>query len=168
MSRDLRPIAEGAVFGVMAGVVFAVAQMALAVMAGHSPIQPWQYFASVVQGHGALMASPMRALMLGIPVHLALSSVFGVIYGALIQPASQRTRTSLARESALGMLFGLCLYLVNFQVLARIAAPWFIGLPQVIEAVLHAVAFGLPLSLLVAAGEKTAYAYERRHFLAGY
>ena len=47
-----------------------------------------------------------------------------------------------------GLAYGLALYLVNFQIIARLFFPWFVderGPGQVVEIIVHPLAYGLVL-----------------------
>lgn len=150
-----RSAANGAGCGLLAGVVFGVMEILGAAVTGMPPLQPLRMFASVLLGEDALRATPMGlAALIGIVVHLALSAAFGVIYGLVNGALSARLRTSFARESVLGLLYGLALWIVNFQIIARIGYPWFLETPQFLQAVMHAVFYGLPLALMYVAGER--------------
>jgi hypothetical protein len=157
MNPDTRREArEGIAFGLITGVVFAAVEMAAAAGAGESPIMPLRMFASVVLGREGL--SPVTpdgtAALVGGVTHLALSALFGVIYGVFNARLTPRTQTHWLRESLIGVLYGAGLYLVNIQLIARVAYPWFLEQPQLPSLLAHAFLFGLPLGLLFAKAER--------------
>src|SRR5512138_2452571 len=136
-SENRRSLRSGIVAGLVAGVVFAMMEVAGAAMMGNPPLMPVRMFASVVLGESALQGSLGTALVVGMVAHLALSAVLGLVYGALAARASEETRTSYARQAGLGIAFGLAAWLVDFQIVARVLYPWFLGTPQVLQAMMH-------------------------------
>jgi hypothetical protein len=94
------------------------------------------------------------ALVVGIIAHLTLSGIYGLAYGVVNAMFSPRTETSWGRQMAIGVVFGAALWLVNFQIIARIVYPWFLDAPQALQLLMHAVAFGLPLALMYAGAER--------------
>jgi hypothetical protein len=50
-------------------------------------------------------------------------------------------------------------WFVNFQIIARVLYPWFLGAPQFLQAVMHGLFFGLPLALIYAASERRGDAH---------
>jgi hypothetical protein len=147
------------VAGLVAGIVFAMMEVAGAAMMGNPPLMPIRMFASVVLGRSALQGSLGTALIVGMIAHLALSAVFGVIYGALDARASEETKTSYRRQAGLGIAFGLAVWLVDFQVVARVLYPWFVGTPQFLQAMMHGIFFGLPLALVHVAAERRIHVH---------
>lgn len=146
----------GAGFGLVAGFIFAVVEIIASVAMGGPALMPVRMFASVVLGQGALTGALSLGwvIVVGLVVHFALSALFGLIYGALESRMGVEGRTSWGRQSALGLLFGAAVWLVNFQIIARLIYPWFLAAPQFLQLMLHAVAFGLPLGLMFAAFER--------------
>lgn len=147
---------EGALFGLVAGIILGVAEVIAAAAMGVKALQPIRMFASVVLGQEALTTTSLAgALVAGIVVHLVLSTLFGALYGMVNATFSKETETSYARQAGLGLLFGAGLWIVNFQIIARIAYPWFLDeTSQGLQVVLHAVAFGLPLALMYTLAER--------------
>ena len=96
-------------------------------------------------------------------VHLALSALLGLIYGLVNARLSPETETRWARQAGLGLLFGALVWLVNFQVVARLLYPWFLTTPQSVQLLLHALFFGLPLGLMYAAAERRVQHVQRAH-----
>ena len=146
---------EGLAFGLIAGVIFAVVEVAAAAMMGNPPLMPFRMFASVVLGEQAMQATPIgTAFMVGAFAHLVLSGVFGLVYGLINARFSTETQTGRGRQVALGLAFGAMVWLVNFQIIARILYPWFLMAPQFLQMMMHAMFFGLPLSLMYAGAER--------------
>lgn len=145
---------EGVAAGFLAGIVFAIAEIIAAGARGSPPLTPTRMFASVVFGRDALSSMSLGlAFVLGMIVHLTLSAIFGAVYGALNSPASDRVRRSYAAQAVLGLGFGLLLWVLNFQLVARVTYPWFLRAPQGLHALMHALFYGLPLGLMFAAAE---------------
>lgn len=153
-----RNVVEGLVIGLIAGVIMAAAELGAAALMGGDPVMPFRMFASVLFGDVALSTmGPTTAYISGLVIHLALSAVFGLIYGFISAALDVNTRTSLGTQAAFGVAFGLALWLVNFHVIARAFFPWFLEAGQAIQAVIHAVFFGLPLGLLMGARERRVH-----------
>jgi len=154
-TRTGRLSGEGAGLGLIAGVILAVAEMIVSAIMGSSAVLPLRLFGSVLLGRSALTdISAGTAILVGVVVHLALSAAFGALYGLLSTRVSDRTRTSSGREAGLGMLYGAALWLINFQIIARLFYPWMLLTPQFTQLVLHAVFYGLPLGLMFASEER--------------
>jgi uncharacterized membrane protein YagU involved in acid resistance len=158
-SENRRSVGEGITAGLIAGVIFAVVEIVGAAMMGNPALMPVRMFASVVLGQGAMEGPLGVPLVVGTIAHLALSAVFGVIYGLLSARASEATKTSFGRQAGLGILFGLAVWLVNFHIIARVLYPWFLGTPQFLQAMMHGLFFGLPLALVYAASERRVHAH---------
>ena len=152
-------VRKGLALGVVAGLIFGVAETAGAALAGNPALMPVRMFASVVMGRPAMdpVTSAGTVVLVGSIAHLALSAVFGLIYALLMVRASRETQASLGRQALLGLGFGVALYLVNFQVIARLLYPWFLEMPQLEPVVMHAMLFGLPLGLLYAMAERKVH-----------
>jgi hypothetical protein len=154
-----RAAKEGIGFGLIAGILFAVVEVGATAMMGDPPIMPLRMFASVVLGREAMEpATPAQtAVVVGSVAHLALSALFGLIYGVIITRLSPETQTRSGRQAIVGLLYGTGLYLINIQVVARVLYPWFLEMPQLPSLAAHAVLFGLPLGLLFARAERRVY-----------
>jgi hypothetical protein len=150
-----RGIKEGLGFGIVAGVVFGVVEMAGAAMMGDSPLMPLRMFASVVLGEPALTSPDIGTVVgIGTVAHLVLSAIFGLVYGLFAANTSLETQTGWGRQAVLGLLFGVVLWFANFQIIARVLYPWFLQAPQFLQMAMHAMFFGLPLSLMYARAER--------------
>lgn len=144
----------GALMGVFAGLVFAVFQ---AIMAMVAPGPPPGELVVMVEGipYGGVPA-PTGAPALVAPaiamaalIHLVLSAVYGAIFGALAPRVSalRNDRRALVGAAA---GFGLLIWLVNFFVIAPIAFPWFLETSQVVQFFAHTLFYGAILGLLLA------------------
>jgi hypothetical protein len=141
-----RSPAEGAMGGLIAGLLFAAAQMVVATALGGSPWAPWRLFASVLMGQQALAgAMTLGVFVVGFFVHFGLSALFGAFWGAFVGGLPPSIRDSWGGHAAIAMVFGLLLYFLNFQVLARFLFPWFLATDRVAQVLLHAIALGAPL-----------------------
>jgi hypothetical protein len=155
-NQTRRSLREGIAAGLVAGMIFAVMEIAGAAMMGNPPLMPIRMFASVLLGKSALEGALGVAIVVGIIAHMVLSGAFGVVYGLVAGRLDPKTQTSFGRQSLLGMMFGLVVWLVNFQIIARVLYPWFLETPQVLQAMMHALFFGLPLALVYTASERKA------------
>jgi NADH:ubiquinone oxidoreductase subunit 3 (subunit A) len=163
LTHSPRTVSEGALGGLVAGAVLAIAEVLLALLTGGSALTPFRMFASVAFGRVALgTMAPGLALLVGALVHFLLSAIFGGVYGRMNKPFEAETRGSWLRQSAIGLFFGLVLWFLNFQVTARILYPWFLAMPQVPQMLLHAFCFGLPLGLMLAAEEHRLFGVPHR------
>lgn len=153
--RASRGPAGVAAVALLAGWMFAIAQMAMAGSFTPNPLLPWRAAASVVIGASAMEATgPVAALIVGVVNHIILSLVFGALYVLGSERVLPRTwQTGRWRWAFTGAAFGFVLYLVNFQLIARGLYPWFLEFNQPLQAALHTFVYGLPLGLMVAALE---------------
>jgi hypothetical protein len=156
VSSDVtRSAKEGLGFGLIAGVVFAIAQVIATVVAGEPPFLAFRRIASVFVGPLALDTIPApTVLLVAVIAHLFLSAIYGLFYGIYNSALTMPTRRSVQRQAVIGVLFGVMLWLVNFQVFARYLSPWLLELPQAAQVLLHALCFGLPLGLMYGTAEQ--------------
>ena len=153
-----RSIKEGISFGIVAGIIFAVAQMLAAGMMGEIGLMPLRMFASVVLGSAAMTSTDVAlTVFIGLLVHFVLSAAFGAIYGYLEERFSRDVRSSFGKQAVFGMVYGIVLWFVNYQIIARILYPWFLSPPQGIQMMIHAICFGLPLAVIFAFYEKSEH-----------
>lgn len=147
---------NGLLFGLAAGVVLALAEVVLAVATGESPMRPVRMSAAVALGPPAFTqeVAAGTALLVGLGVHLALAAVAGLVYSVLdaMLPLDGRGRWEF--QSAVGMLYGIAVWLVSFQFVGRGYYPWFLEVPQFPQIVLHSLFLGLPLAMLFTAAER--------------
>jgi hypothetical protein len=103
-------------------------------------LAPFQTVATVVEG-----SPPTAATVgVGIVVHTVLSALFGLIFAALLAPLRWRSAGWLAWA---GLLFGGAVYVIDFQVIARISA-FLQEANQPLELAAHLV-FGSVLAALL-------------------
>jgi hypothetical protein len=157
--------AHGLLYGIAAGGVFALAELVASAVSGGGvhAAGPFRLAASVVLGQRAVVGQVPAAVvvLVGLAVHVVLTAFWGLLYSYLDSLLSPDVRPSSAFQAALGMLFGLGVWLIDFQFVARGYYPWFIeGVPQFFQAVMHAVFYGLPLGLIFSAAERRRVALD--------
>lgn len=145
---------NGLWLGIFAGAVFAVAEMIAAAIMGNPVLMPFRMFSSVLLGRQGLEGPLGPALIVGTLFHFGFSALWGFAYSFIDARLSPELRMSWWAQAAVGALFGLFIWLVDFQVVARAFYPWFLEAPQFLQAVLHALCFGLPLGLVFALRER--------------
>ncbi|MDC0711649.1 hypothetical protein POL68_24485 [Stigmatella sp. ncwal1] len=162
---------NGLGFGLVAGLVFALAECLASLFGGTGVLEPLRYAASVALGSRALMDMPLGLTAIaGLGIHLVLSAFFGLAYSLVDARMAVDLRPQGTHQSAMGMLFALGVWVVTFQFISRGYYPWFLSVPQFFQLVLHAVFYGLPLGLLFAAAERRRVAlaeFEQRAFEEG-
>lgn len=146
------PILLAVGLGELAGALLAVgAALTL------GPAESVRLAASVLLGEHALddALDLGAAITMALLAHPVLAGLFGWLYGALhgsMVPAA-RVRSDL--QALAGVLFGIGLWFVDVQLVARLAYPWFVDdVSQLGLAALHALFFGLPLGLFFAAAAR--------------
>ncbi len=139
MSDLDRRIARGVIAGTAAGLLFLLANMWFADGQGMPAVAPLYDISTIFHFSDKPAPSPENAVV-GLVTHLTLSAGFGVVL-AVLAPLFA-TRAALWGG---GVAFGVALYLVNFQILGRIAFEWFqVGPNQTFELFAHA-GYGLAL-----------------------
>lgn len=139
---------RGAVAGIAAGFVFLLANMAYATTQGKPSVAPFMDISTIFHGtdEPASMTPTVDMLATGAVVHFTLSIVFGVVFALLVGTFSPLVGNWLVLAAA-GVVYGLALYVVNFQILGNTIFEWFTnpqGPNQGFEVFIHAV-FGLLL-----------------------
>ncbi len=136
--RDLdRRIAYGVVGGTFAGLLFLLANMWYADSQGLPAVAPLYDISTIFYFADKPDPQPVNAAV-GLIVHLTLSGAFGAALAAFAPLAK-----GAARLVGMGVAFGLVLYLVNFQILGRVAFEWFQEGPnQTFEVFAH-LGYGL-------------------------
>lgn len=144
---------HGIVGGVVAGIVFAIAEMLITVALGGPILAPLALISTIVLGMQALApAFPLiTAVIVGLVVHVVTSAIFGVIFVYLLALANQ-----LAAPASLlllyGAIYGLALWIVNFFIIGALFFPQFLMVDQLWQGfVPHVFFYGLPLAGYVAA-----------------
>jgi hypothetical protein len=146
--------AETVVSGIIAGAIMAGLESMASLVTGRHVLLPFRYAASIVMGSDAFEAGWFSVFILGAIVHLSIASMFAFAYGVINTEVSWRSRTWVAREAMMGMLFATVVWVLDFQLIARFFYPWMLDHSQLVQWWLHAVGFGVPLGLLFAAREK--------------
>ncbi|MFL5347505.1 MAG: hypothetical protein ACJ8AT_22190 [Hyalangium sp.] len=146
---------NGLGFGLVAGVVFALAECVASLAGGQGVLTPVRFAASVLLGASALADQPLGlTVVAGLAVHLGLSASFGLAYSLVDARLSPELRPKVAHQTAVGMLFTIGVWLVTFQFVGRGYYPWFLGPSQFFQLVMHALFYGVPLGLLFALAER--------------
>jgi hypothetical protein len=139
----------GASAGVLAGIGFAIVQVTGSAMMGEEALLPFKFSASILMGRSAVEgASLVGILLVGLIVLLALSALYGAVYGVLIDRTGPFWRGHWRGQTIAGPLFGTALWAVNYHLLAPLLYPWFLTTHDFVQWVLHAFFFGLPLGWL--------------------
>jgi len=126
-------VVRGAVGGLLAGAVFLGVTMWYSTSTDGPAVMPLRMMSTIVLGDDA-MAKGDTSPGLGLLVHIVLSAAFGITL-ALVVPRL-RTNGSVA---LVGTAYGLVLYLVNFQILARLFFTTFKMANQPFEVFAHIV-----------------------------
>jgi hypothetical protein len=140
-----RSLAQAGVGGLVAGGVFIGFTMWFATTDERPPLAPLKLIATLVLDGPAQDLSNGTAWV-GIGIHALLSVAFGLVFG-LVAPWLRRYDSVVAG----GLVYGSLIYLVNFQILARIAFPQFLNTNAAVEASLHML-FGAVLAATVLPG----------------
>lgn len=132
-------LTRGAVGGLVAGLVFLLANMAYATSQDLPAVAPMLDISTIFNVQDKPVVSPEN-IVVGLVTHLTLSALFGMGF-ALIVPALHGPRAVVLGAVA----FGVALYVINFQILGRLIFEWFQEGPnQLFELFIHAV-YGLLL-----------------------
>jgi hypothetical protein len=132
-------VTRGAVGGVVAGLVFLLANMAFATSEDMPAVAPLLDISTIFNLQDQPVVSPEN-IVIGLVTHLALSALFGMGF-AVIVPVLRGPRAVVLGAVA----FGVALYVINFQILGRLFFEWFQEGPnQLFELFIHAV-YGLLL-----------------------
>lgn len=133
------PVA-GVIAGVVAGVAYLAAQVTLTAAAPTgSASAPLQRIAAILMGpNAAPPPSEFNFTVLGmaIIIHFALAMVFGRLVSALVW------RQAAPRALGVGILTGIALYALNFELIAPWTFPWFEQSLTLVTLADHAL-FGL-------------------------
>jgi hypothetical protein len=147
-----RWIKHGIIGGIVAGIVFAMFEMVMAVvqMGGDAFFMPLRMIGGMALGPQAL--DPSTSLLTsggaGIVVHMILSAIYGAGVAAVAW-AVPALRSSTASLVIWGSLAGLALWIVNFYVIAPIAGwRWFPDMTDpVVQFAAHTFVYGSLLGL---------------------
>ncbi len=148
-------VKQGAIGGLLAGVVFAMFEMIVAaLMMGASAFwMPLRMIGAIVLGQRALEPgyALVTAAIVGMLVHLMLPVAYGIVF-ALLVAYLPVLAASTAILLAAASVYGLLLWLVNFYAIAPLAGwRWF---PEqtnpVVQFIAHTVMFGTVLGVYLA------------------
>lgn len=151
-ARDMSAVLMlGALGGVVAGVVFLIAEMIGSVLLGGELLAPFMAFASIPLGQMPPDIAIGTALPVGFVTHFALSILYGVIGAAIVQSVPALRSTAMILVVA-ATIFGTLLWIINFFILPDvIGRPWFKEAPMVAQFIYHAFFYGTPLGVFLAA-----------------
>ncbi len=140
---------QGAIGGIIAGLVFAMFEMVMAALLNGAFFGPLRMIGAIVLGREALQPSYplLTAIVVGLVVHMMLSAIYGIVF-ALIVAAVPALASSPAALIAAASVYGLVLWLVNFYVVAPLADwVWFTQSNPVVQFIAHTVMFGAVLGV---------------------
>jgi uncharacterized membrane protein YagU involved in acid resistance len=150
-------IRNGAIMGVLAGLIFIVFEIVVVGIMQGAFFGPLRMISAIVLGSGALEASyPLvSAIAVGLIVHVVLSAIYGVIFGAIAAalPQAHQNRPNLIWISS---AFGLLLWLANFYVVAPLLFPWFTAANPIVQFLAHTFFYGTALGWLLTTRHLTA------------
>jgi len=139
---------EGLRASLLAGVILGVVEIAGGALVMGNPLWPVQAPASLfVQAHAFDAGFLAFAVPLSLGIHFSLATTYGFLYGLVSSAERLSTRLDARREAGLGALFGAGIWLINFQLVARLFYPWLFATNQLAQLVLH-VGFGVVLAML--------------------
>jgi uncharacterized membrane protein YagU involved in acid resistance len=148
---------NGAIMGLVAGVIFIVFEMVVAGIMQGTFFGPLRMMSAIALGSGALdpTYSLITAIIVGLIVHLILSAIYGVIFGAIANalPKAHQNRPNLIWIAS---AFGLLLWLANFYVIAPLFFPWFTNANPIVQLVAHTFFYGTAIGLLLTTQHLTA------------
>lgn len=142
----------GMALGFLAGIVFIVFEVVVAVIMGSSPFGPPQMMGAILLGEGSLetLATPAFVAVAGLALHFLLSALYGGAFGAIVQMVRPLGNNRLLLVAA-AAVFGILLWVVNFYLISPVAFPWFAMADPVVQFLAHAFFYGAVLGLLLAA-----------------
>jgi len=112
---------QGAIAGVIAGIVFALFEMIMAAALKDAFFGPLRMISGIALGKEALQPSYglATAVSVGIIVHMIDAIVFGVIFGLIVAAVPMLARSTATLVGA-ASVYGLVLWLVNFYLIAPV------------------------------------------------
>jgi hypothetical protein len=134
--REARPsvvsyVVRGAIGGLLAGAVFIGVTMWFVTTLGNPAVAPLNLISSIVLGADALQ-SGAASVPVGVVVHVVLSLLFGAALGLVASRLPNDATIAVA-----GLVFGLGLYILNFQIIGRLVLPQFQMPNQPFEVFAH-------------------------------
>lgn len=135
----------GALSGFLAGVVFIALNSWFATTMGKPALAPFKVIATLAQGP----PPPQATVWVGMVIHAVLSALLGLVFAALAGWIRERSAGLLMWA---GILYGVVVYVIDFQVLSRFVPQFNAFLAatnQPLELAVHLV-FGAVLAALLA------------------
>jgi hypothetical protein len=153
VNSRLERVGVSVVAGAEAGLVLLIAECAIGVALGGSPLAPPRLAAAAALGAGAL--SPYfpapGPLLVGIAIYALLGAVYGLIAGVTIGSSLCRRRLPIAL--ILGGLFGMVVWVLNGIVVGSFVVPQVAALDLLWQGFFaHAIFFGGVLALRLRRG----------------
>jgi hypothetical protein len=149
--RVFRRVYHGAEGGLVAGLAFILADMGWSRLHGELATIPIHGVATVFNVSDHIELTP-DDLAIGIFTHAWLAALFGIVFALLLPLAGGRLRAfahgELRTLFLAGALYGLVLYLFNYQLLGRLLFKWFTGphRPGLAISILIHLIYGLALA----------------------
>lgn len=145
------PVA-GVLAGLVAGVAYLVAQMTLAGLPHGIGPEPLQRIAAILMGPD--VAPPpadwdVTVVGMAVLIHFSLAVVFGRFVSQLVW------KRPLGTAIAIGCAVGLAIFLVDFELLAPSAFPWFAAAPRSVTVIDHLLFGGIAGAVCVALRDRT-------------
>ena len=110
-------LTRGAAAGLAGGLLFALANMWFATAHGKPSVAPFLSISTIFHA-SAMPVMSQPDVIAGLVLHLGLSLLFGIVFALMVTMLSLTARPPLLLAAAL--VYGLVLYLVNFQIIGRI------------------------------------------------
>lgn len=142
----------GIVAGVIAGISFAMFEMAVAAIMGNGFWTPLRMIAAIVLGQTVLMASSPQLVpvIVGAIVHMMLSAIYGMVF-AVVAHFVTILRRDIPFLLVATTVFGLALWIVNFYAFSPALFPWFGMSPPLVQFFAHTFFYGSMLGILLLA-----------------
>jgi uncharacterized membrane protein YagU involved in acid resistance len=138
--------------GLVAGIIFAMAEMMMNLFIGKPFFGPLKLIGSMVLGVQALQPSyPFAtALIVGLVVHMMMSMIFGLVFIYLLA-AFRQVRANIGLKLAYGLVYGAALWVINFLILAPLFFPQFTSVDQFWNGFFaHTFFFGMMIGIIIA------------------
>ena len=129
----------------LASIIVSAAKYAI-----YLPLQQWLSGNRTTTLAGVLSGNVIIEMMIFWAV---IAIMYGFAYGVFNSQLSWTKRVRGMRQAVLGVVFGVAIWLLDFQFIGRLFYPWLLDHSQVVQVGIHALGFGLPLGLLFAERE---------------
>lgn len=135
-----RHLGYGALAGLISGIIFAMLAMVYFAIVGPGLWTPPRLVATILLGADSFSpAFAVGPVVLGMMLHMMLSAVYGAVFGVVLQGVESKGTLVV-----LGLVFGIAIYLINFQVIAPLLFTAFTTVNQPFQVLAHAM-FGIIL-----------------------